>query len=96
MKQIISNINNKTYQTIGASASVGFKRVMIDKEEFIQKLKSQYAFISTNKHFVKNTKERKILDKYETELEDLMRKAPRWKFDRAKKQEELNKEYDNL
>ena len=41
LKQIINNINNKTYQTIGASASVGFKRVMIDREEFIQKLKSQ-------------------------------------------------------
>ena len=25
-----------------------------------------------------------------------MRKTPRWKFDRAKKQEELNKEYENL
>ena len=96
LKQIINNINNKTYQTIGASASVGFKRVMIDKEEFLQKLKSQYTFISTNKHFVKDKKERNILDKYETELEDLMRKAPRWKFDRAKKQEELNKEYENL
>ena len=96
LKQIINNINNKTYQTIGASASVGFKRVMIDREEFIQKLKSQYTFISTNKHFVKDKKERKILDKYETELEDLMRKAPRWKFDRATKQEELKKEYDNL
>ena len=96
LKQIINNINNKTYQTIGASASVGFKRVMIDREEFIQKLKSQYTFISTNKHFVKDKKERKILDKYETELEELMRKAPRWKFDRATKQEELKKEYDNL
>ena len=96
LKQIINNINNKTYQTIGASASVGFKRVMIDREEFIQKLKSQYSFISTNKHFVKDKKERKILDKYETELEELMRKAPRWKFDRATKQEELKKEYDNL
>jgi hypothetical protein len=45
LKQIINNINNKTYQTIGASASVGFKRVMIDREEFIQKLKSQYTFL---------------------------------------------------
>jgi len=96
LKQIINNINNKTYQTIGASASVGFKRVMIDREEFIQKLKSQYTFISTNKHFVKDKKERKILDKYEADLEELMRKAPRWKFDRATKQEELKKEYENL